>query len=211
MHDVLKWLVLVAVPSLVGSTLIERKQAAVAWSAAHGPLMDARRARTDGGLLCMTARAPAAAGCERTLELCAMEEGGGFPGDSWGSSLQLSLGESAPSLPLHVRAGAVADESTCEDKPLQNSPPPTRAQAQAAQRALKACVKAEQARLDRQSTDYRCTLLAINPCLFEAYLSCQGRKGGEPVRGTFWFSFAPDAGDFGTWEKGAPDFGETSE
>ena len=206
MHDVLKLLVLLAVPSFVGPTVAERKQAAVAWSASHGPTMDARHARPDGGLPCFTVRAPAPAQCERTLELCATEQSGGFPGDSWGSTLELSLGDGAPSLPLHVRAGSVADERGCESTPFQNSPPPTRAQEQARQRAFRACMKAEQARLDRLSTDYRCTLLAINPCRFEAYLSCTGRKSGEPVRGPFWFSFAPDAGDFGTWEKGAPDF-----
>jgi hypothetical protein len=71
-------------------------------------------------------------------------------------------------------------------------------------------VKAEQARLHGLSTDYRYTLLAINPCRFEGYLSCTGRKRGEPVNGTFWFSFAPDAGDFGAWEKGAPGFVDSS-
>ncbi|MDP1917169.1 MAG: hypothetical protein Q8L14_13090 [Myxococcales bacterium] len=210
MHDFLRLVVLVAVPSLVGPTVAERKQAAVAWSTTHGAVMDERRARLDGGLECFTARAPAPARCERALELCATKESGGFPGDSWGSTLELSLGDGAPSLPLHVRAGSGVDERTCEGTTFQNSPPPTRAQAQAAQRAFKACMKAEQARLDRLSTDYRCTLLAINPCLSEAYLSCTGRKEGEPVRGTFWFSFAPDAGDFGVWEKGAPDFVDQS-
>ena len=206
MHDVLKLLVLVAVPSLVGPTVAERKQAAVAWSATHGPTMDARRARPDGGLPCFTARAPAPAQCERTLELCATEQSGGSPGDSWSAELELSPGDGVPSIPLHVREGRMADERGCENTPFQNSPPPTGAQEQAGQRAFKACVKAEQARLDRSSTDYRCTLLAINPCRFEAYLSCTGRKRGQPVRGTFWFSFAPDAGEFGTWEKGAPEF-----
>ncbi|MDP3233282.1 MAG: hypothetical protein Q8N26_10940 [Myxococcales bacterium] len=205
MPDFLRLLV-VALPSLVGPTVAERKQAAVAWSTTHGAVMDERRARLDGGLECFTARAPAPARCERAVELCVMNSSAGLPGDSWSAWLELSPGDGVPSLPLRMRAGDIADERACEDVPFQNSTPPTRAQAQAARRAFTACVKAEQTRLDRLSTDYRCTLLAINPCLSEAYLSCRGRKEGQAVRGTFWFSFAPDAGEFGAWEKGAPDF-----
>jgi hypothetical protein len=205
MHHSLTLLVLVAVPSLVGPTATERKQAAVAWSRAHGPLAEPRRGGPDGGSDCFTARAPAPAKCEKTIELCLVEQYGGFPGDTSASSLELSLGAHAPSLPLRMRDLALADERECEPPPsFPNSPPPTRAQAQAAKRALDACVKAEQTRLDRLATDYRCTLLAINPCRFEAYVSCQGRAAGKAVRGTFWFSFSPDAGDTGAWEQGAP-------
>ncbi len=62
------------------------------------------------------------------------------------------------------------------------------------------CLRAERANAKAQETNVACDVMAVNPFLKEAYLSCQGRLNGARVSRTRAVSWA-DGGDELEWER----------
>lgn len=199
--------VLAAPHPLTSDAVATRQAAAVSWSAKHGavklPWPDALNA-SDDAADCVELRAPAPAGCEKSVWACPVGsmsamctgdfnaerrlvfvESDGPPSDA-----AFSAAHAAQGVGLLVRAqsGNDAPELECSgDVGFSVAPGVSaeqRARAEAEwrkelQREHEKCLREVKARNAREAMQLRCELLVVNPCRREAFVRCAGKNLGE--------------------------------
>ncbi|MDX2014718.1 MAG: hypothetical protein SFW67_31255, partial [Myxococcaceae bacterium] len=204
MNHLVPLLFLAAGPSFTSPDLSQRRLAAEAWSRRHGVAFSARAMNQveRRGAPCVRLRAPAAAGCSEVLELCSWEMGAGSCSGTWQEMKGLQRLDGGPAFELIDRAGWEPDPFECEQSRsmVWGLSDGGTIERPASGRDVEQCLRAERANAKAQETNVACDVLAVNPCLKEAYLSCRGRVNGARVSRTRAVSWA-DGGDELEWER----------
>lgn len=205
MNHLIPMLILMAGPSFTSDDRTQRRLAAEAWSGTHGVAFSprARPSLEKRTVPCVRLKAPTPAGCSEVLELCVWGLSGGSCSGSWEQLQGLQQVDGGASFELVNRWGWDADAFECE----RNSPEfshladggRVRLPERARRLEVEQCLKDARAEARRQETSMACAVMAVNPCLKEAYLACRGRLNGVRVSRTTSVSWA-DGGE-PVWER----------
>jgi hypothetical protein len=200
MNHLAPLLILSAGPAFTSPDITQRKLVAEAWSRRHGVAFSGRALKSpeqqEGR--CVQLRAPAPAGCAEVLALCPFGSSAGSCSGSWQVEQGLSQPNGGASFELVHRFGWEPDTWECERNSLEVWHLADGGRLTVSERSrreeIEHCLREERAHAKRQETNLRCDVMAVNPCLREAYLSCSGRLYGERLKRTTWVSWA-DAGE----------------
>jgi hypothetical protein len=205
MNHLVPMLILLAGPSFTSPDPAQRRRAAEAWSQRKGMALSARAL---GGLQklkdpCVRLRAPAPAGCAEGLELCAWSSSGGSCSGSWAQTQGVQQVDGGASFELVDRSGWEPDAFECERANPEFAHlvdgGRVRLPERARRRDVEQCLREARAEASREETSMACDVMAVNPCLKEAYLTCRGQLNGARVTRTTWVSWA-DGGE-PAWER----------
>jgi hypothetical protein len=200
MNHLVPMLLLAAGPTFTSPDLVQRKLAAEAWSRRHGVAFSARAMTqlSKREVPCVRLRAPAPAGCGEVLELCAWGLSGGSCSGSWEQMEGLHQLDGGASFELIDRFGWEPDAFECEKASPEFAYFADGGRASvpegARRRDVERCLREERAHARLQETSIACDVMAVNPCLKEAYLACRGRLNGVRLTRTTWVSWA-DGGE----------------
>lgn len=198
--------VVLAVPHPLTSEVVATRQAAaVSWRAKHGPVTLALSPADGGAPACVELRAPAPAGCGRSVWACPVEttsamctgdfnterrvvfvESEGVPADD---AITRASAAQGVGLLVQAESGNDAPELECSQgtvgmgfAPGVSAEERARAEAELQKRLAREhdkCLREVKARDAREAMQLRCELLVVNPCRREAFVRCAGKNLGD--------------------------------